>query len=261
MYKVLVVEDEKMIRKGIIYMFDWIKHDCIIVAEASNGIEGLEKIYEHMPDIIIADVTMPLMDGLTMIENTLTDNIYTAIIVSAHEEFQLAQKAIKFGVTEYLIKPLNHDELSQAIERAKIQLKQKRLYSHAKGTDETTFDLNLLAEFKPRESSRKVARLLAYIQSHYAERISINDLVDELNASATNLRQLFKTETNYTFNDFLNRYRILQAINKLKTEGGKIQNIATEVGFSDYHYFINVFKKYTNVPPSHLLQFLNLYET
>jgi len=256
MHKILIVEDEKLIRKGIIYTFDWLSVDCTVIGEAANGAEGLEKIYELSPDIVITDVTMPRMDGLTMIEKSIDDCLYTAIIISAYDEFPLAKKAIKMGVDEYIIKPVDHVQLTEAIESAKVHLLQKRLYRIAQKSDQTFTEIELFSHnIAETVTSRRVIIMLDYIKNNYQNRISIHDLVDELDSSCSQLQKQFKHQTSYTFNDFLNRYRIQQAIHKLKCGNDKIYNIATEVGFSDYRYFITVFKKYTNYSPSQLLQY------
>ena len=94
MYRVVVIEDEEAIRKGIIMSIDFSALNCILIGEASNGVEGIKLIQEKKPDIVITDVTMPLMSGIEMIEQTLVYN-YTSIIISGYDEFSYAKKAIK----------------------------------------------------------------------------------------------------------------------------------------------------------------------
>jgi len=118
MYKVLVIEDESMIRKGLIYSFNWTEMDCVVVGEAENGEEGLAKIFELMPDIVIADINMPILNGIDMIERSIEKVNYSTIIVSGYNEFEYAKKALKFGVSEYLLKPLDHKEMVSAIKNA-----------------------------------------------------------------------------------------------------------------------------------------------
>ena len=64
----MIVEDEDMIRKGLVFTIDWLSMDCVVVAEASNGQEGYERILEYKPDVVIADICMPFMDGIEMIQ-------------------------------------------------------------------------------------------------------------------------------------------------------------------------------------------------
>ena len=92
--------------------------------------------------------------------------------------------------------------------------------------------------------------MIAYVQENYDQKISMNDLVEALDRSATYLNNKFKESTTYTFNEFLNRYRVHRAIEMLRQGDCKISMLALDVGFSNYRYFIKVFKRYTNVLPS-----------
>ncbi|MEK8129067.1 response regulator [Paenibacillus filicis] len=250
MFKVLLVEDEELLRKGLRYTFDWLQAGCIVVGEAENGEAGLQQIAALKPDIVIVDVNMPLMDGITMIERNASADACSYIILSGYDEFRLAKQAIGLGVTEYLLKPLEQEQLLSALERAKQQVQMKKSYeamlSTSSGGDEEMY-ASLMK--MPGKSSRYVAKMLDYVQEHYADKISMQDVVDHLGLSATYLNQKFKSETTYTFNDFLNRYRIQRAMDMLKRGEGKIYTIAADVGFKDYKYFISIFKKYAGCTP------------
>ena len=245
MYKVLIVEDEEMIRKGLRYTFDWLKADCIVIDEAGNGKEGLDKIKKLEPDIVILDITMPIMDGITMLEKSVNDFIYSTIIISGYDEFEFAKMAIKLGVSEYLLKPVEQKQLSAALERAKEQVELKKQYEILKESAMDIENIEVLQmdliQNKPKVS-KHVSCLLKHVEENYNKKISIQDLVESLGMSDTYLNQKFKEETTYTFNEFVNRYRIQKAINYMKTVEGKVYTIAHDVGFSDYRYFISVFK-------------------
>lgn len=258
MFKVLLVEDEEMIRRGLRYTFDWLMADCVVIDEASNGEEGLAKIKQLKPDIVIADVNMPLMDGITMIENSLEEASCSYIIISGYDEFHLAKKAIHLGVSEYLLKPLDQNQLFDALVRAKNQIELKRQYDIIK-KNAFQIDEALSASMMDgkTKTSKYVSQMIAYIQQHYAEKISIQDLVTKLGISSTYLNQKFKSETSYTFNDFLNRYRIQKAMDQLQAGESKVYNIASDVGFKDYKYFISIFKKYANCTPSQFQDHFN----
>ena len=68
MIRVLIVEDEEFIRKGLVHTMDWLKMDCLVVGEAENGEEGFERILELKPDVVLTDIRMPKLDGIAMIE-------------------------------------------------------------------------------------------------------------------------------------------------------------------------------------------------
>lgn len=249
MYRVLIVEDEDIIRKGLMFMADWAKVDCIVVGEAADGEEGLEKIQELSPDIVIADVKMPIKSGIQMLEESIDEYGYEAIIVSGYSEFAYAKKAISLGVTEYLLKPVDFDQLYMAIQKIiqklKTSLKVEHYIRQMKQEPVLVFDM-----LENNSTSNKhVNNMLSYIKDQYPNRISLTDLSIQYDLSCTYLNSKFKAETGYTFNDFLNRYRILQAVNFLKTDQWKVYEIAERVGFSDYKYFIKVFKKYIGCSP------------
>lgn len=118
MYRVLLVEDEEIIRKGIRYSVPWEECGCSVVGEAENGAAGEEKIAELQPDIVITDITMPVKNGLEMIADTREKFNYIAIILTGYSEFEYAQQAIRNGVSDYLLKPLDMDEMRTALEKA-----------------------------------------------------------------------------------------------------------------------------------------------
>ncbi len=258
MYKLLIVEDEEMIRKGLRYTFDWTKSDIIVIDEAANGLDALNKIKTLNPDIVLLDINMPIMDGITLLQNSIEQHKYSAIIISGYDEFALAQKAIHLGVTEYLLKPLDNEQLFNSLEKAKKQVLLLKEHDLIKNTSSNIDELDLIQRKLLKETlttSKYVTKMINYVHKEYNKKITIQDLVNKLGVSSTYLNQQFKNENSYTFNDFLNRYRISQSINIMKTQKGKIYNIATDVGFKDYRYFINVFKKYTGCVPSDFLEY------
>jgi two-component system, response regulator YesN len=258
MYKVLIVEDEDIIRNGLKYTVDWLDADCVVVGEAANGQEGLERIAELEPDIVILDVNMPIKNGISMVEESINQYVYSSIIISGYDDFKYAQRAIKLGVSEYLLKPVDHAELLEALERAKesVQRRLEHEYIQTKVSSLENMEvLDLKLVKNSLETSKSVAYMIEYIKQHYAEKISIQDLVYPLDMSVTSLNHKFKEQTGYTFNEFLNRYRVQMAIDLLKQGKGKVTMIALDVGFGNYRYFNQVFKKYTNILPSDFMDY------
>lgn len=123
MYRVLVVDDEPIILSGIRYLINWEEEDCSIIATARNGQDAYSIIKEEHPDIVLADIKMPIMDGLELLEkcsNEFPDIVF--IILTSLEEFKLAKEAIKLNASDYLLKTeLEPDLLKKSIERAKIE--------------------------------------------------------------------------------------------------------------------------------------------
>ena len=119
MYKLLLVDDEQIIREGLEKMIALCGMDIVITASCSNAIAALDSMMDDMPDILLTDVRMPGMDGLELVERAMSLHPQLrAIILSGYDTFAYAQQAIQAGVTEYLLKPCSQEELGQALERA-----------------------------------------------------------------------------------------------------------------------------------------------
>ena len=116
MLKVLVVEDEEMIRKGIVLAVDWAALDCVVVGEASNGLEALEAVERLDPSLIITDLKMPQMDGIEMLEKLRERGCGAyVIILTAYDSFEYAQSALRLGAVDFLLKPFHDGSLEQAV--------------------------------------------------------------------------------------------------------------------------------------------------
>ena len=121
--RILIVADEIRIREGIQRLLNKLDSGYTIVGEANDGEEGLRLCKELDPDLIITDVQMPRMNGLQMLETLYAEGILTkAIVLSAYSEFEYARSAMKLGVTEYLLKPVNLNDFSNALENIKRQI-------------------------------------------------------------------------------------------------------------------------------------------
>jgi two-component system response regulator YesN len=126
MYSILLVDDETMVRKVIKAKIPWEEYGFVISGEAENGLEALEIIQDQNPDVIITDIKMPYMDGLTLVNEMR--KLYPeklVIILSGYDEFTYAQKAIQLGVSYYILKPINKDNIIELLQKIKINLDKK----------------------------------------------------------------------------------------------------------------------------------------
>lgn len=111
-YKVLIVDDEEVIRNGINHLINWESLGCKVCATAANGIEGLDIIRTYRPEIVITDLKMPGKNGMELIAEAVKENPRTKFIVlSGYEEFDFAKEVMKYGIKYYLLKPCDEDEL------------------------------------------------------------------------------------------------------------------------------------------------------
>jgi two-component system response regulator YesN len=126
LHKVMIVDDEPMIREGLKSIIEWDKHGFTVVGEASNGRDALTKYRELQPDLILIDIRMPGMDGLQVIQEVRQDDTTTNfIILSGYADFDYAKQAIGFGVDGYILKPVDEDELETYVKRIADSLKRR----------------------------------------------------------------------------------------------------------------------------------------
>ena len=122
-YNVLLVDDEKEVCQVIIRKLDWESMGFHIVGYAANGVEALEMAEELQPDVVMTDIKMPYMDGLTLSKKLKEAYQKIKIIIfSGFDEFEYAKEAIKVEATEYILKPINESELREVFERVKTDL-------------------------------------------------------------------------------------------------------------------------------------------
>lgn len=127
MFKLLLVDDEQIIREGLSNMIDYERLNIELTASCGNALAALDSMTDDMPDILLTDIRMPGMDGLELIERAISMHPYMQMIVlSGYDTFQYAQHAIRYGVMDYLLKPCSVDELNAALEKACKTVERKR---------------------------------------------------------------------------------------------------------------------------------------
>lgn len=130
-YKVLIADDESIFREAMKCSFSWNEYDCFVCGEAQNGEDALEQIGRLCPDIILVDINMPFINGLLFIEKAreiMPDLIF--VIISGYSEFNYAKEAIRLGVTAYLLKPIDENELAAVLKQA-VKLLEERSQDRA----------------------------------------------------------------------------------------------------------------------------------
>ena len=154
-------------REGITNSIDWLTHDIMIVAQAENGLEALEKARKYKPNIIITDLSMPKMDGITFTKIVLNEFPHTKIIfLTGYDEFNYAKEAVNLHVHEYILKPINAEELTKSVIKIaeQINIERKNLKDHE-------YNSNLIKENLPILQSRFLEGL---VKGEYKKR----DLID-----------------------------------------------------------------------------------
>lgn len=231
---IVIVEDEQRARRSLRNLITSIDERYVVVAEASDGRKGFEMIRAIRPDVVFTDIRMPVMDGIAMIQGLVNLNIRTRfVILSAHEEFEFARRAVSLGVKEYLVKPITYDEVEEVLRRLE-RPESKQLHDADQSLSGRYPDAHLL-----------VRKALAVIESSYATRISQEELARSLHVTPEYFSGLFRKDIGESFPRFVNTYRIHMAKALLENSEVAAKDIPIMVGFSDLKYFYKVFRDIT----------------
>lgn len=243
--KVLVVDDEMLVRRGIVLETDWKALGCVVVAEAENGEEGLQAARKYQPDLIVTDIRMPKMDGIGMVRALREEgNQAKVIFLTAYSEFEYARSAIKLLVSDYLLKPFEDGELEEAVNRAVKEILKSN-------PEPERVRKEILPAVKAGDKSRYVIEAMDYIDRHFADSdLSVGTIADSLGLSEGYLSRLFRKETDCTVGAYITRRRISQAMKLLSDCRVKVYEAADQVGYKDITYFSSTFKKITGITPS-----------
>lgn len=129
---VIIVDDEKLIREGIKKNIEWEKLSLYLLGEAENGLDAIYMIEQHVPDILLLDICMPMMDGLELAKAVKQRYPRTSVImVTGYDEFNFMREALTIGVEDYILKPITKEKISQAIN----DIKEKRKNNIGKGKE------------------------------------------------------------------------------------------------------------------------------
>ncbi|MGM9602116.1 MAG: helix-turn-helix domain-containing protein [Faecousia sp.] len=232
--RVLLVDDEVLIREGFKRLFDWEAHDCQVVGEAADGMEALAQIDSLRPDIVIMDINIPIMNGLKVIGLSRVKHPDIAfVIVSGYDDFSYCREALRLQITDYILKPVNYEEFGTCIDNLKISLFRKQI-----------------SEEPEQQGERTIVGITRYLQEHLAEDVSLAVLAEQFHLNAQYISQLFKSEIGVGFLAYLTNIRMEKAKKLLLSTTLSVAEVAEQSGYGDYRVFTKVFKKAEGSTPS-----------
>ena len=235
MLRVVIIDDEVISKRGIRQLLESRREQFAIVGEASDGLGGLRLVREQLPDIVITDIKMPHMDGLEMLHdiNQISKNIKT-VIISGHDNFEFAQRAIRMGAVDYMLKPVRIKEFLTLLDRL-IKMSDQQ---------DSAADMDKGGAYR-----LVIQKSLDYIHEHYNTPLSLGEIADRANMNSSYFSKLFKVETGVNYKEYVLRYRLEKAKFYLKNTNIKINEIAKLVGYNDEKYFYVIFKRAVGCTP------------
>ena len=243
MYNVLLVDDEPMIRQGMAHLIPWEKYGFSLIASAANCAEAVSLCKKMTVHLLLTDIRMPGSDGLELIKiiSEYYPNI-VFVVLSGYSEFEYARQALNLGVYQYLLKPINPNELITTLKGVKALL-------DANHHNETSFQ-KLLQHYNSLTNKRIMHEMMDYISDNLSEGVTLEFLSAQFNLSAVYISKLFKQEIGVNFIDWLAILRVEKAKELLEKTNLKAYEVASLVGYTDVRYFGQSFKKIVGLTPS-----------
>lgn len=251
MIKLIIVEDEDIIRRGLVLTMDWQRMGAEVVGSAADGEEGLILAREKQPDVVLTDIRMPRLSGLELAEKLrLEGSMAKIIFLTSYADFSYAQQAVRLGAADYLLKPVDEQELAAVMQR----VSQKTAGCRRTSALADTGLIDWQSRLDDEALNPYVREILHIIEKQYAERLSIENMAEQQGVSASYLSRKLKEETGHTFGSLLTRFRLQQSLALLCEGRMRVYEIAEMTGFGDYKNYAQVFKKYLHTSPTLFLQ-------
>lgn len=247
MYKLLLVDDEPLMIKGIRSFVDLSALSITEVFEASNGEEALESFKVHLPDLVLADINMPKMNGLEFAHAAkfIKPDVKIAII-TGYDYFDYAVAALKSGLDDYILKPVSKSDIQEVLKKLIEKLQSSQHLSEISKYVSTIID-----QSQESEEIGYKARIQQEIEANISNgQFSLTYLAKQMSLSPTYLSSLFKRLYGKTFQAYMLSIRLDRAKILLLSTDMKMYEIALAIGFDDPNYFSAAFKKRFKMSPN-----------
>lgn len=247
-HSVLIVEDNTDVRT---MLADYLGHEYLVI-EAVNGKEGLELARNHIPDVILADLLMPVMDGIRMcseIKSDLLTSHIPVVMLTAKSAMEEKLEGLRTGADDYIPKPFQMQEVKIRINNLILQRKILR----EKFSREISIEAGKVAVTPVDQSFLMKAIKLAELYLG-DERFDVGKFSKEMNVSRSTLTRKLMALTDLTPIEFIRTIRLKRAASLLKQNFGNVSEVSLEVGFSSPSYFSKIFKRTYGIAPSEFVR-------
>ena len=239
MVNVYIADDEVWIILGLKKLLEKLDIDAYVVGTANNGLMAKEEIERFKPDVVFADIRMPGLSGLELLQEIpKVSPDSKVVIISGYAEFSYAQEAVQHHAFDYLLKPIKEEDLSRVMTSLLSEMDEGEASGEMEDGE------------RPPAYDRMIDNVISEIREHYMEDISLTSLSAKYNISLGHLSKMIKESLSVNFSDYIASLRIQRAKELLRDDRLSIQEIAEIVGYNDYFYVTQVFKRVEGIYPS-----------
>lgn len=235
-FKVIVADDEKLIARNIARRIEEGCEAFQVIAQAGTGLEALELAGQLMPDVVFSDIKMPELDGIELIARLREQNPSAlCVIVSGYSDFEYARAAIQNSAVDYLLKPVNPEELAALLKRLETMLMARE---------------QALAPRREASVGEVVENVMLYLRENYDRQIDFAAVAEAQAVSAPYLSKLFHDRVGTSPSRYLTDLRMQKAKKLLLDSQLSIKEIAERVGYPDPFHFSKSFKNAVGMSPA-----------
>lgn len=252
-YRLIIVDDEEEIRKGLASYFPWEELGYTVVATADDGRKAIELVRQGKVDVVFSDIRMPVMSGLDLARAIFEEGHKVPVVfLSAYKDFGYAKQALDFGVRCYVLKPTNYTEITSVFRKLKNELdyRPERPGDPASPPSDRAGPPGPTSSPGPpgNKGDAAIARVQRYLEREYT-RATLERAAAIVNKNPQYISRLFKQVTGINFNEYLIRVRMEKAAQLLSDVNYLTYQVSEIVGYSDPKNFTRTFRKHFGVSP------------
>ncbi|WP_379131925.1 response regulator [Paenibacillus sp. sgz500958] len=250
MLKVLLVDDEAPILNNLKRVLPWPEMGMSVIGTARSGMEALRIAEEESPDLVLCDIRMPVMDGLTFVGKLRELGHHSEVLLlTGYQEFDYAREAIRLGVKEYICKPIHYEELGNKVREIGVQIRSKQYKDKLYNSIPLFQDVPADGDNSKKTTDQLMNAAVQYITEHLSSDIGIDEIAQKLGISGSYFCLLFKNRFAMTFVEYVTLQRMEAAKFMLVNSDKSITTIGSGVGYHERRYFTKVFQKQTGMSP------------
>lgn len=234
MFKVYLVDDDALILDELIHMIPWDDNGFEVIGSNTDAFLALKQIPDLPCDVVFCDLKMPGMDGNELIRRLKDAGVTSEfVMISAYDSFENVRTFFQQSGYDYILKPVNNDDIQMVLEGLNARLSRN----------------NPVADPESLTENPDFNRLIAYVNKHFADKITLSLLSDKFGFSKNYICTLFQKHFNESLNLYLTRLRMSRAKELLADKTILIKEVAYRSGYSDYYHFFKVFKNHYGISP------------
>ena len=237
MFSVYLVDDDALILEELINMVSWLDNGFEVVGNQTNPVTALEEIRFLKPDVVFCDLKMPVLDGNDLIRQLKENGVDAEfVMISAYDSFENVRAFFKQSGFDYILKPVNEDDIQVVLERLNYKLSGKK-------PEKTEAALTENPGFN---------NLVKFVNENFSEKITLDILSKKFGFSKNYICGLFSKHFNTSLTCYLTELRMKHAKELLSDKDMLIKEVAVLCGYPEYYHFFRVFKLYYGISPKEM---------